>query len=355
MFSLRDSFSEDELEYYSRQIVMKGIGLNGQSKLKKGRVLIAGLGGLGSPISTQLATMGVGFLRLVDRDVVEASNLQRQHLYSMNELGLPKAEAASIRLSKMNPYIEIDPVPAAISSDTLEPLLGDIDVIVDGLDNMKTRYILNRACVERGLTYVHGAVITNVGNATTIVPGETPCLECFQAGLDDESLPSCATAGVVPNIISIIASIQTSEVVNLLLGRKLNLAGRLIHCDLSDLSFDTIEIQRVANCPVCGDSGTHPSSLEYRLVEEVCGREGKRVYVISPKYLEKYEIHDLRINVLSNNFNIFAQGNLGLTFSEGKVKGSLMVTGNAIIEGVDSKEQATDLYFRLIEKGDVPK
>ncbi len=343
-----NSFLVDEIEYYSRQIVMKEIGLNGQSKLKGARVLVAGLGGLGSPISTQLATMGVGFLRIVDRDVVEASNLQRQHLYSMKELGLPKAEAASLRLSKMNPYIEIDPVPGALSTYTLESLLEDIDIVVDGLDNMKTRYQVNRACVEKDLPYVHGAVITNVGNATTILPKETPCLECFQGGLSDESLPSCATAGVIPNIISIIASIQTSEVLNLILGNKPNLAGKLIHCDLSDLSFDTIQIQRIANCPVCGDSDTNPSKLMHEFVEELCGREGNRVYVISPKYLEEHNIHTLRENVQSNNFIITANGELGLSFKDEKVKGSLMVTGNAVFEGVEDKEEATELYYRLL-------
>lgn len=344
-----NSFLEDEIEYYSRQIVMKEIGLNGQSKLKGARVLVAGLGGLGSPISTQLATMGVGFLRIVDRDVVEVSNLQRQHLYSMKDLGLPKAEAASLRLSKMNPYIKIDPIPASLSTYTLESLLEDIDIVVDGLDNMKTRYQVNRACVEKGLPYVHGAVITNVGNATTIIPGETPCLECFQGGLSDESLPSCATAGVVPNIISIIASIQTSEVVNLILGNEPNLTGKLIHCDLSDLSFDTIRIQRIANCPVCGVSDTNPSPLLHEVVEEVCGREGKRVYIISPKYLEEHKIQSLRENVQSNNFLISANGELGLTFNNEKVKGSLMVTGNAVFEGLEDKEEATELYHRLLE------
>jgi adenylyltransferase/sulfurtransferase len=231
----------------------------------------------------------------------------------------------------------------------LKSLLEDIDIVVDGLDNMKTRYQVNRACVEKNLPYVHGAVITNVGNATTILPGETPCLECFQGGLSDEGLPSCATAGVVPNIISIIASIQTSEVVNLILGKEPNLAGKLIHCDLTDLSFDTIKIQRVANCPVCGDSGTNPSYLGHEFVEEVCGREGKRVYVVSPKYLEAHKIQTLRHNVKSNNFIISANGELGLTFKNEKIKGSLMVTGNAVFEGMEDQEEATELYNRLLE------
>jgi adenylyltransferase/sulfurtransferase len=348
MFSDKNLFLEEELEYYSRQIVMSEIGLNGQYRFKKAKVLIAGLGGLGSPISTQLCTMGIGFLRIVDRDVVEASNLQRQHLYSMNELGLPKAEAAALRLSRMNPYIEVEPIPTAFTFENLDLLLDDVEIVVDGLDNMKTRYMINRACVNKGIPFIHGAVITNVGNATTIIPKKTPCLECFQGGLTDETLPSCATSGVVPNIINIIASIQTSEVVKLVLGKEPNLAGKLIHCDLSDLSFETIDIQRVENCPVCGISEYKPSLLRHETVEEVCGREGKRVYMISPQSIEKHEIQTLKSNVLSKKFSIVANGKLGLSFTDGKVKGSIMVTGNAVIEGVGNKEQATELYYRLI-------
>ena len=191
-------FTEGEMDYYSRQIVLKEIGLDGQRRLKKGRVCVVGAGGLGSPILTQLACIGVGTLRIVDRDVVEASNLQRQHLYGFNDIGVPKVEAAERRLRELNPFIDIEPAPLSVTPGNAERIIGGVDVVVDALDSMRARYSLNRATQRLCVPFVHGAVIMQVGNATTIVPGETACLECFQGGIDDADLPSCAVTGSTP-------------------------------------------------------------------------------------------------------------------------------------------------------------
>ncbi|MDP2899924.1 MAG: HesA/MoeB/ThiF family protein, partial [Candidatus Bathyarchaeota archaeon] len=168
------ALSPDELAYYSRQLVLSEIGLKGQRRLKKARVLVAGVGGLGCQITVQLASMGVGYIRLADRDVVEMSNLQMQHLYGFDVIGYPKVEAAEMRLHKVNPFIDIEAVPASVNNRTASRLAEGVDLVVDGLDRLAPRRALNRACVGLGIPYVYGSVITHVGNVSTIIPGETP-------------------------------------------------------------------------------------------------------------------------------------------------------------------------------------
>ena len=246
------ALTPEEKAYYARQIVMKGFGEESQTRLVNSKVCIVGLGGLGSPISTQLAAMGVGHLRIVDHDKVDLSNLHRQHLYNSESVGEPKTEVAAERLRKLNPYVEIEPINAQITEENASRLVEGMDLVMDALDAMAPRYAVNRACVEQDIPFIHGGVITGIGTATTIIPRETPCLECFKGGIDDTKLPSNASLGVHPSIINIIASIQTSEAIKLLSGKKPSLAGRLLFFELEDLSMEFIDIIRLDNCPVCG-------------------------------------------------------------------------------------------------------
>jgi molybdopterin/thiamine biosynthesis adenylyltransferase len=341
--------TEEELEYYSRQIVLKEMGAEGQRRLKGSRVCVVGVGGLGSPVSIQLASMGVGRLRLVDRDVVEVSNLQRQHLYGIDVVGYPKVEAAAERLKRLNPFIEIEPVPMSLSPSNARALIEGSDVVVDCLDSMSARYALNRACVELGMPMVHGAVITGMGNATTIVPGETVCLECFQGGLDDEDLPSCALVGVNPSVIGVIASIQVSEAVRLLLGRRPNLANSLLFCDLEDLSFEKVQLARVDNCPICGVSpSSEPSTLRQEGVQEICGREGRRVFVFSPDRDLGLDLGVLNSRLSGLGYRLDVEARLGTTFTRGRVKGSILRSGVAILEGIPDLDEAKRLNTRLL-------
>ncbi|UCD45102.1 MAG: HesA/MoeB/ThiF family protein [Candidatus Bathyarchaeota archaeon] len=338
-------FSEEELVYYSRQIVLKELGLQGQARLKDAHVCVAGLGGLGSPVSTQLASMGVGHLRIVDRDVVEMSNLQRQHLYGVDSVGYPKVEAAATRLERMNPYIAIEPMPLSITPGNAEKIISGMDLVVDCLDSMAPRYALNRACVKLGIPMIFGAVISNVGNATTIIPGETACLECFQGNVDDEALPSCAVAGVHPSVIGILASIQVSEVVRVLTGRPPNLADSLIFCDLEDLSFEKIKLAKVDNCPVCGTSPkSEPSPIRHEPVQEICGREGRRVYVFSPDDDMGLGLWALNGRLAALGYSIDVEARMGTTFSRGDVRGSVLSSGVTILEGVGDMEEAVRLH-----------
>ena len=342
-------FSDEELEYYSRQIVLEEIGLAGQKKLKGARVCVVGVGGLGSPVTIQLASIGVGYIRIVDRDVVELSNLQRQHIYGIDKVGYPKVEAATERLKLLNPFIEVEPVPMSLNPGNAEGLITGVDLVVDCLDSMSARYSLNRACVKLGVPYVHGAVITHIGNASTIIPGETACLECFQGNVDDDALPTCAVAGVHPSVISIIASIQVSEAVRLLLGKPPNLADKLLFCDLEDLSFEEIALSRAEACPVCGsEPHSEPAAIRQDPVQEICGREGRRVFVFAPDEDQDINLTGLNSRLRDLGYTPSVEATLGTTFSKGPVKGSVLKSGVAILEGVDGVDEAKLLHESLL-------
>jgi adenylyltransferase/sulfurtransferase len=342
--------SPDELAYYSRQLVLDEIGSIGQRRLKGARVLVAGVGGLGCQLSIQLASMGVGYLRLVDRDIVEMSNLQRQHLYDFDVVGYPKVEAAENRLHKVNPFIEIEAIPASMNNRTATKLVEGVDLVVDGLDRLTPRLALNRACVEHGIPYVYGAVITHIGNVSTIIPGETPCLECWQSGIDEANIPTCATVGVTPSAINIIASIQVSEAVRIILGKKPNLAGKLLFFDLDELSLEKINLAKAEACKVCS-APTASSSLDDP-VEEICGRSGKRVFTMTPRELLDLNLGEIENKLAPLRLKKILATRLGVTFSNGKgLNGSVFKTGVAVFEGVESRVNATDLYRKLTGVG----
>lgn len=342
----KSGFKPNELAYYSRQLVLAEIGLNGQKKLKNARVLVAGVGGLGCQISVQLASMGVGSIRLVDRDVVEMSNLQRQHLYDVDVIGYPKVEAAAMRLKKVNPFIEIEAWPVSINNKTATRIVEDVDLVVDGLDSLSPRFAINRACVEQGIPYIYGAVITHVGNVSTIIPGQTPCLECWQGGVDETNVPTCATVGVMPPAISIVASFQVSEAIRIILEKKPNLASMLLFFDLEDLSLETIKLAKADSCRTCGVGAKELEKIDP--VEEVCGRNGKRVFTITPKVLTDLDLQVVARRLGEMSLKKRLSTLLGLTFDgvEG-FSGSIFKTGVAVIEGAKSRVDAVKIFEKL--------
>jgi molybdopterin/thiamine biosynthesis adenylyltransferase len=340
--------SDEELQYYSRQIVMIDMGYNAQLKLKGSKVCLVGVGGLGSPASMQLAAMGVGFLRIVDRDFVELTNLHRQHLYGVDDVGVPKVEAAAKRLRRLNPYITVEPLPLSVNETTAEDLVRGMDVVVDGLDSMAARYAINRACIKLGVPYIFGAAITTNGNVSTIVPGETACLECFYGGLDDKKLPKCGVVGVHPSLVNIIASLEVSEAIKILTGRQPHLANKLLHFDLDEIEFNEINLQKVESCPVCG---AHPSGspklLKQELVEEICGRKGKKVFVIAPEKSMDINLADVKNYLKKKGFSLKVEAELGLTFGRGEVKVSVLKSGITILEGLNEKDESLKLFNEL--------
>jgi len=347
---LKDELPEEEFETYSRQIVLKDIGYEGQLKLRKSRVCIVGLGGLGCPLAVQLTAMGVGYLRLVDRDVVERSNLQRQHLYDVKTIGYPKVEVAARKLGDLNPDVEIEPTTVSINTDNGEDVLKGVDVVADGLDRIETRYVVNRACVKLGIPYVFGAAVEAFGNASTIIPGKTACLECFFPNLRDELLPTCGAVGVHPSVLGVVSSLEVSEVTRLIIGEKPLLADRLIYCDLRHLTFDKISVSRLEDCPVCGSkSPRSPAPVRRKFVEEICGRSGKRVFVIIPKENLELPMENLHKYVDSKENPPRVKAHLGVTFGyNSETTVSILRSGVMIIEGTRSQEAALKIYEEVV-------
>jgi adenylyltransferase/sulfurtransferase len=336
--------SRVELERYSRQIVLKDIGIEGQKRLKDARICVAGVGGLGSISAPQLAAMGVGYIRLVDHDVVDLTNLHRQTLYETRSLGYPKVEVAADRLRAINPNVEVEPMPLTINASTAEKVVDGMDVIIDGLDRLAPRYAINKACLKLKVPYVFAAALETYGNITTIVPGKTACLECIMGRLSDEGLPTCETVGVLPPILGVVASIEVREAISLILGREPSLANRFLFCDLGSMSFEAFEITKVSTCPACGLSAK-PFVTEEPRVVELCGRGSIMISPRSPVSLDL----DAATRVLEGRFQVRVQGRLGLTFdySEG-VSISLLKSGSMLIKGVGKKEEALRIYDNLM-------
>ncbi|MCW4016226.1 MAG: HesA/MoeB/ThiF family protein [Candidatus Bathyarchaeota archaeon] len=341
--------SKEELDYYSRQVVMAEMGYNAQLKLKNSKACLLGVGGLGSPAAMQLAAMGVGHLRIVDRDVVERTNLHRQHLYGVDDVGFAKVEAAAKRLEKLNPYINIEPLTFSVNQTNAEDLVQGMDVVVDGLDSMAARYAVNRACNKLGVPYVFGAAVATTGNLSTIVPGETACLECFYGNLDDKKLPKCGVVGVHPSLVNIIASLEVSEAIRILTGKKPRLVNKLLHFDLEELEFNEINLSNVDSCPVCGVKVSGSAvQLKNEVVEEVCGRNGKRTYVIVPTENLEVNLVEVEEVLIKRGFSFKAKGKLGLTSIRDDVKVSVLKSGVMIVEGFKEKKEALKLFSDLI-------
>jgi adenylyltransferase/sulfurtransferase len=349
----QEDLSQKELEYYSRQIVLADLGYNSQLKLKNSKTCVLGLGGLGSHAATQLAAIGIGHLRIIDRDIVEIANLHRQHLYGVDNIGYPKVEVAAEKLHNLNPYIQIEPLPLYINEDNAEEIVKGMDVVVDCLDRMAPRYAVNRACVKLRVPYVFGAAITTTGNVSTIIPGKTACLECFYGNLDDAKLPTCGTVGVHPSLLPIIASIEVSEAVRILSGKQPRLANKLYCFDLEHLEVNEVSLSKVEQCPVCGSNPSdYPKPISRKLVEDICGRSGKKVYVIIPRKNLQIDINELRQFLETKGFKIKINASLGITFDKNTiVSASILKSGVMIVEGFKEKQKALNFFREILVDG----
>jgi adenylyltransferase/sulfurtransferase len=243
-------FTREELSRYERQMTIPGFGLEGQRKLKGARVFIAGIGGLGSISSYYLAAAGVGHLKIVDRDRVDYSNLNRQIIHWVRNIGDYKSASASAKLLEFNPDCEIDAVREEIREDNCESLVGDCSVIVDAMDNMPARKMLNAVSVKKSVPYIYGGVHQLDGMVSTFIPGKTPCLECVFPGT--VSAPATDPSGILGPVPGVVASIQSIEVVKILLGMETTLAGRLLCFCGADMTFREFKIKPDPECPVCG-------------------------------------------------------------------------------------------------------
>src|SRR5436190_17371055 len=243
-------------ERYSRQILFREIGREGQQRLLNSRVLLVGCGALGSAHAEMLARAGVGKLRIVDRDFVEFTNLQRQTLFKESDAAerLPKAIAAKTRIAEINSEIEVEAIVADINNSNVERLLDNADLVIDGTDNFQVRYLVNDACVKKRVTWIYGAAVSSYGTTMTIVPGETPCLRCiFDEMPDAGSSPACDTAGVIMPIIATVAAAQVSEALKILVGDTDSLHRSLMQFDVWANDRQRIKLDKPdPECKCCG-------------------------------------------------------------------------------------------------------
>lgn len=239
--------TRDERERYDRQIMISGVGEEGQEKLKKARVFVAGAGGLGSITTTYLAAAGIGLIRVVDHDRVELNNLNRQVLHWDEDIGKKKVVSAQQKLKGLNPLIAIEAVADSITEANVSQLVADFDLIVDAMDNMSTRYLLNRMAVDKGIPFFHGAVYGFEGRAMTVIPGQSACLGCvYRGAIPEEEFP---VIGVTP---AVIGSIQATEVIKYILGIGQLLTNRLLAYDGLSMTFTEFRLERDPDCEHCG-------------------------------------------------------------------------------------------------------
>ena len=341
--------SEKELDRYSRQVMLQEIGYQGQLKLKQSRVCVVGVGGLGNPITTRLAAMGVGKIRIVDRDVIELSNLHRQTMFDEDDVGQVKVETAAKKLRKLNNDIIIEELPVSINDYTALDAVDGCDVVIDALDSVNARYSLNRACIEKKIPFVTGAAVGVTGQTFTIVPNESACYYCLFPALDEDSMPTCSIEGVHPSILSIIGGIEVSEAVKIITGKKPSLQDKVLHVDLENLIFNFTKVSRVEECSVCGSGKKQEKAKEELILEELCGRNrGKRTFSITPTYFVDLNVDKITSVGKEKGFTVENLGDLGISLRTNELSVSFMKRGSGVIVGAKTEEEAISLYKSLL-------
>src|SRR5262247_2741337 len=261
--------TNDEIKRYSRHLIMPEVGVDGQRRLKAGKVLCIGAGGLGSPAAMYLAAAGVGTIGLVDYDVVDFSNLQRQIIHGTPDVGRSKLASAKDRLQAINPHIDIQTYEAALSSENALKLFEPYDVILDGTDNFPTRYLTNDACVLLGKPNAYGSIFRFEGQASVFATKDGPCYRCLYPEPPPPGLvPSCAEGGVLGVLPGVIGVIQATEAIKLILGSGQPLIGRLLLYDALQMRFRELKLRRDPECPICGDHPTIHALIDY---DQFCG------------------------------------------------------------------------------------
>jgi len=341
--------SEKELDRYSRQIMLEEIGYQGQLKLKQAKVCVVGVGGLGNPITIRLAAMGVGKIRIVDRDVIELSNLHRQTMFNEDDVGQVKVETAAKKLRKLNSDIVIEELPVSVNDYTALDVVDGCDVVIDALDSVNARYSLNKACIEKKIPFVTGAAVGVTGQLFTILPNESACYHCLFPALDEDSMPTCSIEGVHPSILSIIGGIEVSEAVKIITGKEPSLRDKVLHVDLENLIFNFTKISRVQECSVCGSGKKQKKPKEELILEELCGRNmGKRTFSVTPTYPVALNVDEVTSIAKQRGFVVENLGDLGLSMRTNVLSVSIMKSGSSIIVGAKDEKETISLYKDLL-------
>jgi bacteriocin biosynthesis cyclodehydratase domain-containing protein len=344
--------TSEELQRYSRQVMLEEIGFEGMEKLRSAKVCVVGAGGIGNPVITQLVAMGVGKLRIIDRDVIEVTNLHRQHLYTDDDIGRVKVEAAAERLRKLNPGIEIEPVPTSVTKFTAEGIVKGFDIVIDALDSVDARYALNDACIKHNIPLIYAGAIGVTGSVSTILPNNSACLRCMFPELKEEEMPACSTEGVHPSVLYLVAGIQVSEAIKIITGQQPTLVNRLLYIDLNELSFDRVQMFRQDECPACGTARKESNLVASQLIiEELCGRDrGKRTWTVTPAEPAPISLPSIIKNAESLGYQVKTRGNLGITaVNSGRMSVSFLSSGAATIVGAKDEEDAIKIYKTFVD------
>ena len=346
-----EELSKKDLDKFSRQVMLEEIGYNGQLKLKNAKVCVVGTGGLGHPIISRLTAMGIGTLRIIDRDVVELSNLHRQTMFDEDDVGQVKVEVAAKKLKKLNPDCNIEALAISVNDYTALEVIEGCDVVIDALDSVNARYALNKACVKLNIPFVTGAAVGVSGQVFTVLPKESACYFCMFPDLDEDTMPTCSIEGVHPSILSIVGGIEVAEAIKIIIGKKPSLSEKILHIDLENLDFNNTRTFRAEECPICGTGKLEVVTKEELILEELCGRNrGKRTFSITPT-----DTFDLDVNVVTSiakekGFLVDNQGDLGLSMRTDELSVSFMKKGSAVVVGPKNESDAISLYKTLLGK-----
>ena len=328
---------------YARQVILKEIGNEGQKILKDSSVLVVGCGALGSAAGDHLARAGIGRISILDRDVVEIENLQRQILFDEDDIGTPKALTAQEKLKKINTELEFEGIVEDLNPSNAESLMGNVDLVIDGTDNMETRYLINDVCVKRKIPWIYGGAVSTYGMSMNIVPGKTACLVCaFPSIPRAGSLPTCDTVGVLNTVPSIIASIQTSEAMKILLSKKFS--RELLIYNVWTHDFQLIKIKRNTDCTCCaGKVFDYLASEKGKGTSVLCGRDSVQ---IMPAVSTEISLESLAERL--KNVGDVKLSPVHLTFKGDEVVISVFKDGRAIVKGTDDETLARSLYAKYI-------
>src|SRR5712675_1766694 len=286
------TLSNDEILRYSRHLIMPEVGMEGQQKLKAAKVLCIGAGGLGSPLALYLTAAGVGTLGMVDFDVVDYTNLQRQIIHTTADVGRKKLDSAAEKLKAINPYINLRTFDTRLSSANALELFREFDIIADGTDNFPTRYLVNDACVLTGKPNVYGSIFRFEGQASVFATEQGPCYRCLYPEPPPPGLvPSCAEGGVLGILPGLVGVMQATEVIKLILGKGEPLIGRLLLIDALDMKFRELKLRKNPDCPVCG---THPTIKQLIDYNEFCGIRGEEKPVQTTEAVGEIQVEELK-------------------------------------------------------------
>ena len=330
------------MKRYEKHMLLKEIGKEGQKKLLSSSIMIVGCGALGNAVANSLARAGVGKIKVVDRDYVEIDNLHRQILFDEKDAKerKPKAIAVAEKLRSINSEIEIIPIIADVNSSNIEKLINDIDLIIDGTDNMETRFLINDVCIKHDIPWIYGAVVATEGMTMNIMPEKTACLRCLIHELPAPGvLPTCDTVGVLNTAVNVIASLQATEAIKILVGKKIR--REAIHVDVWNGTWFPIKVKRRAECITCGKRVFEFLEKEQVDVIILCGRNA--VQINPRKKISFEELNERLKNVGEVSYNEYM-----LRFKIDEYEFIIFEDGRTIIKGVGSKELAKSLYAKYI-------